>query len=434
VRHRGVYERVDLVCGGYHPAVASSSSSSYIQNTSVDQANGSPTSAINILAVAPDAPTTVVGTSNADSQTVVTWTAPGYNGGAAVTGYAVQYSSDGGSTWTTASSNTSSTNTNYTITGLTNGTSYVIEVAAINASGTGAWSLESAPAIPSTVPDQPAAPSVSVGDATLTVNWTAPADGGSPITGYQVMLWGVVYNFDATTFSHTFTADPVNGGIKNGAWYHPVVAAFNANGLSLYSLQSAQVFPGFLPGAPSSVLAVLTTLTSATVTWPFAPSSSGNGGWNINNYIVTVKLNGTTVQTINTNSGNIHQIVVSGLITGLNYTFTVQAVSPNGASDSSTTSSALLIAMKPGAVTGLKATAGSQQVALAWNAAAANGAAVSYTVTLHQGATTTVLGTTSSTSYAVTGLTTGLSYWFTVQASNVVGSSTAVNSSTVNVL
>ena len=56
--------------------------------------------------------------------------------------YAIQYSSDSGSTWTTFS-DTVSTGTSVTVTGLTNGTAYVFRVAAVNLVATGSYSTNS---------------------------------------------------------------------------------------------------------------------------------------------------------------------------------------------------------------------------------------------------------------------------------------------------
>jgi uncharacterized protein (TIGR02145 family) len=64
-------------------------------------------------------------------QVVLSWTAPSNEGTNAITGY--QVSSDNGSTWVTASSNTG-----HTFTGLTNGTRYNFRIRAVNAVGSGA--------------------------------------------------------------------------------------------------------------------------------------------------------------------------------------------------------------------------------------------------------------------------------------------------------
>jgi subtilisin family serine protease len=100
-----------------------------------------------LFATAPGAPTEVHASAGAASATV-SWTPPADNGGAAITGYDVQYSANGGP-WTPASDAFHhSTATTQVVTGLTNGISYVFRVAAINHAGTGAYSTSSTPVVP----------------------------------------------------------------------------------------------------------------------------------------------------------------------------------------------------------------------------------------------------------------------------------------------
>ncbi len=139
-----------------------------------------------IPATLPGAPTGVAGTSFANTQSVVSWTAPASNGGSAITAYTVQYSSNGGSTWTTATIAAGASP--YTVTGLTNGTGYIFEVAATNGVGTGAFSSPSATATPATVPGAPTSVAgTSNANTQSVVSWTAPAsNGGATITAYTV--------------------------------------------------------------------------------------------------------------------------------------------------------------------------------------------------------------------------------------------------------
>jgi len=95
----------------------------------------------------PGAPTSVSGTAG-NTQVALTWTAPASNGGFAITDYAIQYSSNSGSTWTTFSGRTASATASQVVTGLTNGTAYVFRVAAKTALGTGAYSTQSASVTP----------------------------------------------------------------------------------------------------------------------------------------------------------------------------------------------------------------------------------------------------------------------------------------------
>ncbi len=84
----------------------------------------------------PDAPTLTVG----DQQIRVSWSAP-ENNGSAITDYDVRYSSDGGSTWTEWNASDDGTTRSATITGLTNGTTYQVQVRATNTIGVSDWSV-----------------------------------------------------------------------------------------------------------------------------------------------------------------------------------------------------------------------------------------------------------------------------------------------------
>ena len=83
----------------------------------------------------PGAPTGLA-TTPANNAVALSWTAPSDNGGAAITDYKVEYSSDSGSTWSTFS-HTASTATTQTVTGLSIGTTYTFRVSAVNSVGTG---------------------------------------------------------------------------------------------------------------------------------------------------------------------------------------------------------------------------------------------------------------------------------------------------------
>jgi hypothetical protein len=93
----------------------------------------------------PGAPTPTAG----NAEVSLTWTAP--TGGSPPTDYVVQYSSNSGSTWTTFSDGVS-TSTSATVTGLTNGTSYIFRIQAINALGEGPFGSASASVTPSNQP------------------------------------------------------------------------------------------------------------------------------------------------------------------------------------------------------------------------------------------------------------------------------------------
>ena len=124
-----------------------------------------------------------------DKSVALSWTAPNSDGGSPITGYVVTPYLNG-----TAQTpiKTNSTATTYTVTGLTNGTTYTFTVAASNAIGTGSPSTASAAVTP-TPPSPPGAPTAvqaTASDAAVNLSWTAPAsDGGSPVTGYRITPW-----------------------------------------------------------------------------------------------------------------------------------------------------------------------------------------------------------------------------------------------------
>lgn len=109
----------------------------------------SPSCVITWSAAAPSAPT--IGTSSsADKSFTISWTAPTDDGGDPITGYYVQNSTNGGTSWSTAVL-VSALTTSYTWSGNTviyNGNTYIGRVAAVNSIGTGTYSGNSVGRIP----------------------------------------------------------------------------------------------------------------------------------------------------------------------------------------------------------------------------------------------------------------------------------------------
>lgn len=109
---------------------------------------GSPDSLVNVQyevgpPLAPGKPNPKVG----DREIQLTWAAPASSGGSPISGYRVDYRPDGGE-WTTAAANTGDSTSQFTVGGLTNGTTYTFRVAAHNSNGMSSYSAVSAPATP----------------------------------------------------------------------------------------------------------------------------------------------------------------------------------------------------------------------------------------------------------------------------------------------
>ncbi len=85
---------------------------------------------------APQPPTGLTASAFSSSRIDLSWTAPTNYGSSAITGYTIERSTDGGASWSTLASNTGSTATTYSDTGLVSSTTYAYKVYAINSAGT----------------------------------------------------------------------------------------------------------------------------------------------------------------------------------------------------------------------------------------------------------------------------------------------------------
>ncbi len=95
---------------------------------------------------------------------------------------------------------------------------------------------------PVTAPSSVTGVTATGGNDVATVSWSAPSDGGSPITSYTVTryLGGVVQAQDAVASTVT---SRVETGLSNGSTYTFTVTATNAIGTSAPSAPSPQVTP-----------------------------------------------------------------------------------------------------------------------------------------------------------------------------------------------
>jgi len=138
-----------------------------------------------------------------------------------IAGY--EYSVDEGATWKAVDA--SSTPSTVVISGLTNGTRYVIKLRAINLLGRGLWTRGRA-VTPIAAASAPKITKVTTGFKKLTVEFDAPTNnGGSPITRYCYSLNGGKW-ISFATLAGTQIIRPLDNGVK----YSVRIKALNAVG------------------------------------------------------------------------------------------------------------------------------------------------------------------------------------------------------------
>ena len=239
----------------------------------------------------PGAPTGLTATASGTTQINLSWSAPASTGGSAITGYKIEVSSNGGSSWTDQVANTNSTATTYAHTGLAAGSTRHYRVSAINANGTGTASNVDSATTGTTVPGAPTGLTATASGTTqIDLSWGAPAsDGGSAITGYKIEVssnggssWtDQVANTNSTTTTYAHT------GLAAGTTRHYRVSAINTNGTGTASNVAnattgqttvtfgASSYTAAEGGATATVAVQLSAAASATVTIPLTKTHRG---------------------------------------------------------------------------------------------------------------------------------------------------------------
>ncbi len=212
---------------------------------------------------APDAPTGLEAVRG-DGQVSLSWTAPEHDGGSAIIGYAIYV----GTTSGTEVYYATAAETSCVVDGLTNGQTYYFQVAAVNVRGNGTMSPEIS-AVPATVPGAPTYLGATAGTDEVELNWTAPSDGGAPITGYIVYRLSTGMEIAITTTGTSLVDDTV----VRGHTYSYRVVAVNAVGPGPSSNSTGNMVPAAVPGQPTGLEAVAAVGT-VTLSWS-TPADDG---------------------------------------------------------------------------------------------------------------------------------------------------------------
>ena len=197
----------------------------------------------------PGAPTIATQIVPGDASLTVAWAAPINTGSSAITAYDLRYIETGAAdksdaNWTVVEDvwAAGSGSLQYTLSGLTGGTQYDVQVRAVNAAGASAWSATVTGTTTSAV--VPGAPTgltaaVAAGKAQVVLSWIAPTDtGGAPITGYKIEAsddgnnpWTEVYTTTGDATGYTDEGADSNGPMfEVGTTRHYRVSAINSVG------------------------------------------------------------------------------------------------------------------------------------------------------------------------------------------------------------
>jgi subtilisin family serine protease len=378
--------------------------------------------------VAPSVPTSLTAVGGV-TQASLSWTAPTQSGGADVTDYVVEYSSNSGSTWTVFADGVS-TSTTATVTGLANGTTYQFQVKAISSGGTSEPSA-SASAIVG-VPSAPTSLSATPLGLSIRLSWTAPAqNGGSVITDY-VAQFSTDSGATWSTFSDSVSTSPTTTvtGLTNGLTYQLRVSAVNSVGTSApSSVVIAVPWAASLPSSPLDLTIASYGLNQVGLSWTIPAT---NGGDTITDYVIEYSsTSGSTWATFTDPVSSIRSTTVTDLVSGVSYIFRVSARNSAGTGDPSVVSAAVSPGLPTAPCCITEMLVGPQYVALRWGEPTSDGgsAVTNYVIeyTINDGVSWTTWSepTGNGTNRTITGLTDGVPHKFRISARNAIGTGPA---------
>ena len=332
-----------------------------------------------------------------------------YTGGSPITD--ILYSINAGATFVSSGTTTSP----ITISGLTNGVSYTVELIAVNMVGL------SQPSVPTTItpvgpPNPPTNLIGTAGNQSAVISFTPGFNGGSQITDYLYSIDGGI-----TFVSSGSTTSPITiNGLTNGVTYNIVLEAINSLGQSNASLP-VSVTPLGPPNPPTNLIG---TAGNQSAVISFTPGF--NGGSQITDYLYSIDGGITFVSSGSTTS----PITINGLTNGVTYNVQLKAVNSLGQSNASLPVSVTPVnpISAPDAPTNLNGTPENQSAIISFTSGFNGGSPITdYLYSIDGGVTFVSSGSTTSP-ITINGLTNGITYNIQLKAVNIVGTSPASDS------
>ena len=411
----GTYSQIGNTTSTSYQATGLSANTTYYFKVAAYNAAGTGPQSSFILAAtteaAPITPTGITVTTVSHNSIMISWASVSN-----ALGYNVYRSSTSTGTYTKIG--TSITTTSYTDSGILAGTTYYYKVDAYNNGGS---SSQSSAVLATTLPN-PAlqAPTgfnvTTATSSSITISW-------SPVSGATSYY---VYRSSTSTGTYTQIGTPMitsytDSGLSAGTTYYYKVAASNNEGIGPQSSDFSAITA---PGIPSGLKTTDSTVYSITISWNAVAGATSYNVYRSSSSSGTYTELGNTIETSYTDNG------LSGMTT---YYYKVAAINNSGTGTQSSAFSATTQHPSLKSPTGLITTgATSSSITISWNAV---DNAVEYYVYRSANATTgySRIGTTASTSYTNTGLSSNAIYHYFVAANNSDGigpSSYAVSAQT----
>lgn len=330
-----------------------------------------------------------------------------------------------GSSWTKISTLGANT-TSYTDTGLTANQTYKYAVEAYNSAGT-AWTTfgngsisATTKSITATKPNAPSSMSVSTTSDSVNVSWS---DNSTDEIGFNLYRWNGSNWINIATLGTNVTSY-TNTGLSPNTTYYYAAEAYNAAGATWTTFGSGYIsaitkaVAVTKPIAPST-MSVSTTSTSVNVSW--SDNSTNELGFNL------YKWSGSGWTNIATLGANVTSYTNTGLTPNTTYYYAVEAYN-NGGTAWTTFGSSYISAItkavsdtKPIAPSSMSVSTTTNSVSVFWNDNSSN--EVGFNLYRWSGSTWTKIATLgiNSTSYTDTGLASGVTYYYAVEAYNNIG-------------
>jgi alpha-L-arabinofuranosidase len=301
-----------------------------------------------------------------------------------------------------------------TLSGLTAGTLYDLDVVSANASGTSATSANSS----FTTTGTPLISNVAVSALTstsATITWTTDQATSSLVNYGASASYGSSSPLNSTFgTSHSVTLS----GLTAGTLYDFDVVSANASGTSATSGNLSFTTPAATAPIITNIAVTTITNTGATITWTTDQNSTSQV-----NYGTTTAYGSST--TVNTTLATSHSVTITGLTAGTLYDFVVVSANASNTAATSgnstfTTTGAPLVSNV--AVSGITSTGAT----ITWTTDQPTSSQVNYGTSTSYGSSTTVnTALVTSHSITLTGLAASTLYDFDVVSANASGTPAA---------